>query len=207
MLGHQSARRRAARLLVLCAGLGLALVAPPAGRAAGIDASAAVSLPGPVQAPAHELAGLASSLSGGGCAGANRVPRAASAAALRGAVMCLVNLERSRSGLRPFGTNGRLARAAVRHAADMARRGYFGHYSPRGRGPGSRARAAGWHGRVSEVLAWGCGSQATPLSTVVAWLRSPPHRAILLGHWRVAGVGVVTSGNCGRRAYWVIDFG
>jgi uncharacterized protein YkwD len=205
VLGHESARRRAVRSLALCAGLGLALVAAPAGGAA--DALAAVSLLVPAQAPADELAGLDSSLPGGGCAGASSHPGAASAAAMRGAVVCLVNLERVRSGLRPLGMNGRLARAAGRHAADMARRGYFGHYSPRGRGPAWRARAAGWHGRVSEVLAWGCGSQTTPLETVLAWLRSPPHREILLGRSRVAGVGLVTRRNCGRRAYWVVDLG
>ncbi|HYM56518.1 MAG TPA: CAP domain-containing protein [Solirubrobacteraceae bacterium] len=157
-------------------------------------------------ASADQLA-VVSSLPGGGCAGASAVPGAASAAAPRGAVMCLVNLERARSGLRPLGINGRLARAAGRHAADMARRGYFGHYSPRGRGPAGRARAVGWDGRVSEVLAWGCGSQASPLATVLAWLRSPPHRAILLGRSRVAGVGLVTNASCGRRASWVVDLG
>ena len=74
--------------------------------------------------------------------------------------------------------------------ADMGRRNYFAHVSPTGKSPLSRARAAGWRGGVGEVIAWGCGTLASPRATLRAWLNSPPHRAIVLGGGRAAGVGV-----------------
>jgi uncharacterized protein YkwD len=133
--------------------------------------------------------------------------RRASAAKLRRAMLCLVNRTRIAAGLAPFRGERHLARAASRHAADMGRRHYFAHVSPSGKGPMSRARAAGWRGGVGEVIAWGCGSLSTPVATLRAWLNSPPHRAILLGKARRAGVGVKRLRGCGGRAYWVIDVG
>ena len=100
-----------------------------------------------------------------------------------------------------------LARAAARHAADMARRNYFSHVSPSGKSPLTRARGAGWRGGVGEVIAWGCGTQSSPRATLRAWLNSPPHRAIVLGNGSAAGVGVKRLGGCGGRAYWVMDVG
>jgi uncharacterized protein YkwD len=131
----------------------------------------------------------------------------ASPAVLRRAMLCLVNRARMRAGLSPFRAERRLARAASRHAADMGRRHYFAHVSPSGRSPLSRVRAAGWRGGVGEVLAWGCGSLSSPRATLRAWLNSPPHRSIVLGHARAAGVGVKRVAGCGGRAYWVMDVG
>jgi uncharacterized protein YkwD len=133
--------------------------------------------------------------------------RRASAAKLRRAMLCLVNRTRLAAGLRPFRGERHLGRAASRHAADMARRHYFAHVSPSGKSPMSRARSAGWRGGVGEVIAWGCGTLSSPRATLNAWLNSPPHRAILLGNARRAGVGVKRVGGCGGRAYWVIDVG
>jgi uncharacterized protein YkwD len=89
----------------------------------------------------------------------------------------------------------------------MGRRHYFAHVSPSGKSPMSRARSAGWRGGVGEVIAWGCGTLSSPRATLNAWLNSPPHRAILLGKARRAGVGVKRVSGCGGRAYWVIDVG
>ena len=58
-----------------------------------------------------------------------------------------------------------------------------------------------------EVIAWGCGTLSSPRATLNRWLNSPPHRAILLGNARRAGVGVKRTGGCGGRAYWVMDVG
>jgi len=126
---------------------------------------------------------------------------------MRAAVLCLINRERMRNGRHAIGVDGRLARAAGRHAADMARRHYFGHVSPGGASPLGRARAAGWPGGIGEAIAWGCGSSGTPRATVRAWMASPPHRAILLGGARVAGIGFKRAPGCGGRAYWVADLG
>jgi uncharacterized protein YkwD len=133
--------------------------------------------------------------------------RRASAAVLRRAMLCLVNRTRMAAGLSPFRSERHLARAASRHASDMGRRHYFGHVSPTGRSPLSRARAAGWRGGVGEVIAWGCSSLSSPRATLRAWLNSPPHRSIILGGARRAGVGVKRLRGCGGRAYWVMDVG
>jgi uncharacterized protein YkwD len=122
-------------------------------------------------------------------------------------MLCLINRERARHGRAALGADGRLARAASRHAADMARRGYFSHVSPGGSSPLRRARAAGWHGGVGEAIAWGCGVRGTPRSTIRAWMASPPHRAIMLSPARAAGIGFRRAGGCGGRAYWVADLG
>jgi uncharacterized protein YkwD len=126
---------------------------------------------------------------------------------MRRAMLCLINHARAGAGLAPFRGERHLARAASRHAADMARRNYFGHFSPSGRSPLARARSAGWHGAVGEAIAWGCGSLTSPRATMRAWLHSAPHRAIVLGGARAAGVGVKRRSGCGGRAYWVLDVG
>ena len=84
---------------------------------------------------------------------------------------------------------------------------YFAHVSPAGKSPLSRVRAAGWRGGVGEVIAWGCGTLASPRATLRSWLNSPPHRAIVLGGGRMAGVGLKKQRGCGGRVYWVMDVG
>jgi len=194
-------KRHIAARASTCLIVGVSLVVPVT---AAADIARPVALPGVAgAAPAlPSPTALASSIR---CrhAGARR----ASAAKLRRAMLCLVNRTRIAAGLAPFRGERHLARAASRHAADMGRRHYFAHVSPSGKGPMSRARAAGWRGGVGEVIAWGCGSLSTPVATLRAWLNSPPHRAILLGNARRAGVGVKRVGGCGGRAYWVIDVG
>ena len=166
-------------------------------------AAAVVRPPGvPVRADA---APSASALTASRCHGAGA--RHASPAVLRRAMLCLVNRARMSAGLSSFRAERHLARAASRHAADMGRRHYFAHVSPSGESALSRARASGWRGGVSEVIAWGCGLRSTPRATVRAWVHSPRHRSIILGSARAAGVGVKRLAGCGGRAYWVMDVG
>jgi uncharacterized protein YkwD len=180
---------------------GVAIVAVPA--TASADLVPPVALPGvPAAVPALPSP---QALTASRCRGAGS--RRASAAKLRRAMLCLVNETRAGVGLSPFRAERHLARAASRHAADMGRRHYFAHVSPNGRSPLSRARSAGWRGGVGEVLAWGCSSLASPRATLRAWLNSPPHRAIVLGGGRAAGVGVKKLRGCGGRAYWVMEIG
>jgi uncharacterized protein YkwD len=131
-----------------------------------------------------------------------------SQARMRRAIRCVINQQRARNALNPLAANRRLARAANRHAADMARHNYFSHVSLSGSSPLRRVRAAGWRGGVGEALAWGCGTQASPAAIVAAWLASPPHRAIILGRGRVVGIGYKRGGGCsGGRAFAVAEVG
>jgi uncharacterized protein YkwD len=89
----------------------------------------------------------------------------------------------------------RLQRAAEAHARDMVRRDYFSHVTPEGATVSDRLResdyitgSVAW--RVGEALAWGRNRLSTPAATVTAWLRSPPHRRIVLGRYREIGIGV-----------------
>lgn len=197
-----SARKRplAARCSTILVA-GIALAAVPA--TASADVVPPVSLPGLSGASPSALSPTA--LASGRCRGAGA--RRASSAVMRRAMLCLVNSARASAGLSPFRGERHLARAAARHASDMGRRHFFAHVSPTGTSPLARARAAGWRGGVGEVIAWGCGTLASPRATLRAWLNSPPHRAIVLGGGRAVGVGVKRLGGCGGRAYWVMDVG
>ena len=79
----------------------------------------------------------------------------------------------------------------------MVRRGYFDHLAPDRTRVADRVERTGYPDgvrawRVGEVLAWGQGREASPVRTVRAWLRSPPHRAVLLDRaFRDVGLAVV----------------
>jgi uncharacterized protein YkwD len=165
-----------------------------------VMAGAAPAVAGATVRPSGGAALTASRCHGAGA-------RHASPPVLHRAMLCLVNRARMSAGLSPFRAERHLARAASRHAADMGRRHYFAHVSPNGESALSRALAAGWRGGVGEVIAWGCGTLSTPRATVRAWLNSPPHRSIILGSARAAGVGVKRLAGCGGRAYWVMEVG
>ena len=133
------------------------------------------------------------------CRGANRRPgrsrRARSRA--RKAILCLVNGERRRAGLRGLRTDPRLRRAAVGHSRSMVLRAYFSHVQPGGTSLSQRLRRSRYITRrvswiVAENLAYGTGSQSTPAVMVRAWMNSAPHRAnILTGSFRELGTGIV----------------
>ncbi len=155
-------------------------------------------------------ASAATSARAAACAGAAAAVGSVPGAAMRAALQCVVDAERARHGLGPLGSDARLARAARRHARDMVRRGYFAHERA-GWTLAGRLRAAGWTGvRAAEAIAWGCGARGTPLATVASWLASPPHRAIVLGRYRRAGIGLAASaptGRCAGGGTWVLDTG
>jgi uncharacterized protein YkwD len=204
MQARARTRRFVALSSTVLAGVALAAVPAVALSNGGPLPAAPVPLP-PLPGATVPTAPVASAT--GRCRGAGARPGRVSAGVLRSAVLCLINQQRARDGRSAFSPERHLARAASRHAADMGRRHYFAHVSPSGKSPAARARAAGWHGNVGEIIAWGCGTRATPRATIRAWLHSPPHRAIMLGGGRVAGVGVKRLAGCGGRAYFVVDVG
>jgi uncharacterized protein YkwD len=118
--------------------------------------------------------------------------RPASPGAGRAAVVCEVNRVRRRHGLAAVKPDPRLTRMAGRFARTMVARRFFSHVSPGGSTLHDRLRAAGYRGRAAgEVLAWGQGRLASPRAAVRSWLRSPPHRRVLLGrNYRDVGVGI-----------------
>ena len=92
--------------------------------------------------------------------------------------LALVNEHRRRDGCPDLTLDRRLIAAANRHAADMARRGYFAHSSPDGDGAGERVEDAGYRwSRYRENIARG---QASVSEVVDGWMHSPEHRANIL---------------------------
>lgn len=105
------------------------------------------------------------------------------------------NIVRERCGLERLEIRLDLMDVARVHAVDMARRGYFAHYSPEGMGPGERARS---HGipffAYAENLARVRYSEDPAGLAVIGWIESPGHRRNLLDEGRVGyrytGIGV-----------------
>lgn len=116
---------------------------------------------------------------------------------LERAIVSEVNAVRARHGLQPLAMSTDLRAAAVAHTRAMAASGLFQHESADGSPFHERVlryypgRGAGWS--VGENLVFG----STPFgasSAVRSWLRSPPHRRVLLGAvWREVGVGAVVA--------------
>jgi uncharacterized protein YkwD len=151
------------------------------------------------------------SAAAGGCRGAGARTARASRARLRSALLCLINRERARRGIRPLRHDRRLARAATRHARDMVRRRYFGHQRAGGPDLQARLARARWRGRAwGETIAYGCGAGGSARATVRRWMASAGHNAILLsGRYGRGGPAIVKRApvRCRGGATWVLDVG
>ena len=107
---------------------------------------------------------------------------------------------------------GELRAAAAAHSADMVARGFFDHVSPDGGTLSDRVHRTGYSGRtLGEDIGWGASDLGTPSAIVAAWMKSPPHRAIILGG-RFCEIGVgVAIGTPGDRtetgAVYTLDVG
>ncbi|WP_229072641.1 CAP domain-containing protein [Actinoplanes sp. DH11] len=117
-------------------------------------------------------------------------------------VLALVNRNRRSHGCGNLTPDRRLIEAANRHAADMARRGYFAHEGPDGDRAGSRVSEAGYEwSRYGENIARG---QKSPYEVVSDWMDSPQHRENILDcRLDQMGVGLAIAGDT---PYWVQDF-
>lgn len=119
-------------------------------------------------------------------------------------LLAAVNSVRAQHGLAPVRVNADLHRAAIRHSDDEFVRHYFAHTSPSGVDVYHRIVNCGYPigvWRAGETLAYG---YPTATEVVAAWLRSPEHRAILLGNWRDIGIGRARGGG---RVYWTAEWG
>ncbi|MGW3341918.1 CAP domain-containing protein [Nonomuraea rubra] len=209
--------RRTLRLLGAAAtagsvAIGLAALSgtAQASAAGGGVASRGAAVSGAAQAPGGAAVGGAAQASGGagiGCDVAaayyDTAPQSGNLAMVRQAVLCLINAERARAGLRPYTRNSALDAAAASHADAAARLKWWrpganSHTNPQtGSTPGSRITAAGY---CPNPLSWayaettytGWGGSGTPRAAVHWWVHVSTygHRQIVLSPTLVdAGVG------------------
>lgn len=86
----------------------------------------------------------------------------------------VVNAHRRGAGCPELVWMQAVANAAQGHSDDMARRNYFNHTSPEGRGPSDRLRAQGVEYRaMGENIAQHPGA---PREVLAGWVASPGHR-------------------------------
>lgn len=110
-----------------------------------------------------------------------------------------LNAFRSGQGQGSVAPDSRLQRAALAHANDMERRGYFAHQSPDGGTMSARIAASGYRAcAAAENIAQG---QKTEAAVFAAWRDSAGHRRNMLGA-RYADYGLGRSGDT-----WVLLLG
>jgi uncharacterized protein YkwD len=134
------------------------------------------------------------------CVGASVAPKQTTLPRAYAAVLCLVNRERARRGVRALRESALLARAASDHSLDMVSQQYFDHEGMDGSTPRQRVLRTGYFrgaggGAVEEALACGWMQLSTPKALVANLMRSSTHRSILLDRrLRAVGVGLVLGG-------------
>ena len=127
---------------------------------------------------------------------ASAEPTSANVSQVKRTVLCLVNRERTRRGLKRLRASSKLDRAATKHSRDMVRRGYFDHVSPGGGTMQDRLEQAGWFNGArsyafAENIAWGGGHLGSAKRIVQSWMKSAGHRHNILGRrYTELGVGI-----------------
>lgn len=117
-------------------------------------------------------------------------------AEIEAALLQHTNAQRQMQGLPAVQPDEALARAARRHAAEMAELGYLAHQSPR---PENRIlplrlnQAGALVQAMAENLAMLSRVPDIAAAAVSGWMDSPGHRRNLLGDFTHAGFGVATS--------------
>lgn len=127
-------------------------------------------------------------------------------ARLERAILTQVDGARAAAGLGALRPSGALARAAAAHSGDMAVNGFFGHASANGGSWSARLRRFTRARSIGETIALMRGRVRAALArrVVRAWLRSPPHRVVLLGHgFHRLGVAARPGRPGGGRAVYV----
>jgi uncharacterized protein YkwD len=129
------------------------------------------------------------------------------------AMACLINYARQQAGLPRLNGLRKLDAAASNKAADILRCNEFSHEAC-GRDFLYWFRRSGYLNsrcwKAGENLAWGTGNLGTPRSVMKAWLRSPLHRANLLGSdYNQFGISLRVGGLSGSADahVWVNHFG
>lgn len=114
------------------------------------------------------------------------------------------NRVREAKGLAPVRADARLAKAAARHACDMAARGQMTHRGSGTRGPLARVKRQGYRPRMAaENIAAGPFSLSQVLH---AWNNSAGHLSnILIPHVRDYGIGHAVGAD--GTVYWASVYG
>ena len=128
------------------------------------------------------------------------------------AMLCLTNAYRAQYGEAPLESDVQLAESATDKTADILHCDSFSHTAC-GRNfsywiwQTGYVTDACW--KIGENLAWGAGSLGTTDSIFRAWLRSPTHRANVLGEYTQVGISTAIGaleGDKGARV-WTVHFG
>lgn len=120
-------------------------------------------------------------------------------------VLSLVNIERAKEGLSALAFDVRLQAAAEAHSLDMATNGCFSHTSCNGTDFATRVYSYYPRAGIGENIAAG---HLTPASVVDAWMKSPGHKAnILGGTYKGIGIGYIYQPGTTYGTYWTQDFG
>lgn len=148
------------------------------------------------------------------CKDAELMPSAANLPKIRAATLCLLNVERRKRGRRAVRDHAQLRKVAQRHSRLMVRKRFFSHVGRDGSTVTSRVkrrsrylrRAHSW--TLGENLGWGAGERATPRSQVRDWMRSSPHRRVMLDRrFRHVGIGVSLGAHGEQAATYTANFG
>ena len=127
------------------------------------------------------------------------------------AMRCMTNYARQRSGRPPLAGLPSLDRAASGKSGDILRCDQFDHEAC-GREFTYWFERVGYGGQcaaLGENIAWGTGSLGSVRNIFSAWIRSPGHRANILGGFEEIGIGLRTGsleGNGGAHV-WTQEFG
>lgn len=111
---------------------------------------------------------------------------------LEAKMLDLLNAERTKRGLQPLRADPELTQVARAHSRDMFARGYFSHYTPEGKDPFDRMRAA-------DVKFIAAGENLALGQTLAichqGLMNSPGHRAnILRPNYGRVGIGILDGG-------------
>jgi len=118
-------------------------------------------------------------------------------------MLCLVNKQRQHHGLSALGMDDHLTDAAQHHSNDQARMHAMSHSGSDGSDPGRRIDGAGygWQ-KCAENVAFG---YRTEKQVMKKWMKSPGHRANILGPYTHFGSAVAFDRK--RTPYYTQDFG
>jgi uncharacterized protein YkwD len=148
------------------------------------------------------------------CAGADVLPAADNLAVVGQATLCLLNVQRAASGVRPLTENAKLTNASAGYSQRMVDEAFFAHEAPDGDTLVDRLTGAGYAVDdalvVGENIGWGQGALSSARAMVQAWMASPGHRANLLSDdYTEVGLGVVlgTPDDRSLGATYTTDFG